>query len=161
MNKLYPIDYITYYKKDGKLPNEVSKSIKETKNKGFNILKLTPDRYNVPNDVKAYHAGFKHMKEITIPKILKPLFHLLTILAFDVNTLDLIREEEAISFVIDTLCNMHRYPAIVMQSITVLETIGTASIEHARVVADEGGKTAIIGKIFMFWSLFIYILIFF
>jgi hypothetical protein len=70
MNKLYPIDYITYYKKDGKLPNEVSKSIKETKNKGFNILKLTPDRYNVPNDVKAYHAGFKHMKEITIPKIL-------------------------------------------------------------------------------------------
>lgn len=77
------------------------------------------------------------------PIVLKPLFHLLTMMSFDVNTLELIREENAISFVIDTLCNMYQFPAIVMQSITVLETIGTASTEHARVVADEGGKTAI------------------
>jgi len=70
MNKLYPIDYITYVKKDGNLPNEVNKSIKDTINKGFHILKLTPDNYNVPEEVKSYHAGFKHMKEITIPKIL-------------------------------------------------------------------------------------------
>jgi hypothetical protein len=77
------------------------------------------------------------------PTILKPLFHLLTMMAFDVNTLELIREENAISFVIDTLCNMYKFPAIVMQTITVLETIGTASTGHARVVADEGGKTAI------------------
>jgi hypothetical protein len=79
------------------------------------------------------------------PTILKPLFHLLTMMAFDVNTLELIREENAISFVIDTLCNMYKFPAIVMQTITVLETIGTASTGHARVVADEGGKTAIKG----------------
>ena len=71
MNKLYPIDYITYYKKNGKIPNEVIKSIKDTKSKGFHILKLTPDSYKVPQEIKAYHAGFKHMKEITIPKILK------------------------------------------------------------------------------------------
>lgn len=71
MNKLYPIDYITYYKEDGKIPNEVIKSMKDTKNKGFHILKLTPDSYKVPQEIKAYHAGFKHIKEITIPKILK------------------------------------------------------------------------------------------
>ena len=69
MNKHYPIDYITYYKKDGKLPSEVSRSMKLTKDKGFHILKLTPDSYIVPEEVKPYHAGFKHMKEITIPKI--------------------------------------------------------------------------------------------
>ena len=79
------------------------------------------------------------------PTILKPLLTMLTMMAFDVNTLELIREENAISFVIDTLCNMYKFPAIVMQTITVLETIGTASTEHARVVADEGGKTAIKG----------------
>jgi hypothetical protein len=68
--EFYPIDYITY-KKNGKLPSEVSKSMKETKKKGFHILPLTPDTYNVPDEIKAYHAGFKHMKEITIPKIIK------------------------------------------------------------------------------------------
>ena len=80
------------------------------------------------------------------PKILKPLFHLLTMMAFEVETLEIITEENAISFVIDTLCNMYQHPAIVMQAITVLETIGTASPDHARVVANEGGKTAIKGK---------------
>jgi hypothetical protein len=71
MNKLYPIDYVTYYDKEGNLPKEVSKSKKDTKKKGFHILRLTPDNYSVPNEVKAYHAGFKHMKEITMPKFLK------------------------------------------------------------------------------------------
>ena len=77
-NKLYPIDYITYYKRNGKLPNEVNKSMKLTKKNGFHILGgnqkgplWTPDSYKVPEDVKAYHAGFKHMKEITMPKIKK------------------------------------------------------------------------------------------
>jgi len=71
INTLYPIDYITYYDSKGNLPLEVSYSMKNTKKKGFHILKLTPDSYDVPNEVKSYHAGFKHMKEITLPKILK------------------------------------------------------------------------------------------
>jgi hypothetical protein len=71
MNKLYPIDYVTYYDSSGKLPSEVRKSMKETKEKGFHILRLTPDKYVVPNEVKAYHAGFKHMREITMPKFMK------------------------------------------------------------------------------------------
>lgn len=69
-NKLYPIDYITY-KKNGKLPDEVPKSQALTKKNGFYVLPLTPDEYKVPSEVSAYHAGFKHMKEITMPKIKK------------------------------------------------------------------------------------------
>ncbi len=61
----YPIDYITY-EKDNKIPDYVDESIKNTKHKGFHILNLTPDNYN---DIPAYHAGFKHMRDITIPKI--------------------------------------------------------------------------------------------
>ena len=64
----YPIDYITYTNQ-GILPDSVEPSIKKTKSKGFTVLPLTPDSYIVPLDIKAYHAGFKHMKEITLPKI--------------------------------------------------------------------------------------------
>lgn len=71
MNKNYPIDYITYYKDDNKLPSEVNLSRKQTKKLGFHILKLTPDSYKVPSEIKAYHAGFKHMRDITMPKIMK------------------------------------------------------------------------------------------
>jgi hypothetical protein len=71
MNKLYPIDYITYYNKEGKLPNEVPISLKHTRSLGFHVLKLTPDNYKVPEEIKAYHAGFKHMRDITMPKIMK------------------------------------------------------------------------------------------
>tara|TARA_R110002110_G_scaffold405838_1_gene625249 strand:- start:32 stop:607 length:576 start_codon:yes stop_codon:yes gene_type:complete len=67
-NKFYPIDYVTYIK-DGELPESVAPSMKKTKAKGFAILPLTPDSYIVPAEIKAYHAGFKHMKEITMPKI--------------------------------------------------------------------------------------------
>ena len=38
MNKLYPIDYVTYYDSSGKLPSEVRKSMRETKKKGFIFL---------------------------------------------------------------------------------------------------------------------------
>ena len=69
-NRMYPIDYITY-KKNGKLPDEVPISQVLTKKNGFYILPLTPDEYKVPSEVSAYHAGFKHMKEITMPKIKK------------------------------------------------------------------------------------------
>ena len=65
MNKLYPVDYITYYNKEDKLPNEVFKSMERTTDLGFSILNLTPDRYN---DIKPYHAGLKHIIEISIPK---------------------------------------------------------------------------------------------
>ena len=66
----YPIDIITY-KKNGELPEYLKKSLPRTKKKGFTILKLTPDSYLVPTEIKAFHAGFKHMKEITMPKIMK------------------------------------------------------------------------------------------
>lgn len=71
MNKEYPIDYITYYKKDGKLPTEVPLSLKHTRKLGYHVLRLTPDNYKVPEEIKAYHAGFKHMRDITMPKIMK------------------------------------------------------------------------------------------
>lgn len=74
MKDLYPIDYVTYLNKEGKLPDEVKPSLKRTKKMGFHVLKLTPDTYKVPDEIKAYHAGFKHMKEITMPKIMK-LYH--------------------------------------------------------------------------------------
>jgi hypothetical protein len=37
-------------------------------------LTLTPDNYKVPQEIKSYHAGFKHIKEITMPKIMN-LYH--------------------------------------------------------------------------------------
>ena len=64
----YPMDYITYTV-DKKLPEYVDESMEKTKKKGFTILPLTPDSYAVPVEIKAFHAGFKHMKEITMPKI--------------------------------------------------------------------------------------------
>lgn len=70
MNKEYPIDYITY-EKNGLLPKYVSLSMKNTIDRGFDILPLTPDNYDVPNKVNAYHAGFLHIREITIPKIVE------------------------------------------------------------------------------------------
>jgi len=70
MNTDYPIDYITY-EKDGSMPNYVNISMKNTIQKGFHILDLTPDNYDVPIEVSAYHAGFLHIKEITIPKIVE------------------------------------------------------------------------------------------
>jgi hypothetical protein len=102
------------------------------------IPQLAKDSIGAVMDVARNHAHN--------PQVLKPLFHLLTMMAFEVETLEIIREQDAISFVIDTMCNMYKYPAIVMQAITVLETIGTASPDHARVVANEGGKTAIKGE---------------
>jgi len=70
MNTEYPIDYITYVK-NGSWPKYVDLSMKNTIDKGFDILDLTPDAYDVPNEVSAYHAGFLHIKHITIPKIVE------------------------------------------------------------------------------------------
>jgi len=70
MNKEYPIDYITY-EKNGVLPKEVPLSIKNTIARGFDILELTPDQYDVPNKVKAHHAGYIHIRDITMPKIIE------------------------------------------------------------------------------------------
>ena len=70
MNTDYPIDYITYVK-NGSWPKYVDLSMKNTIDKGFDILDLTPDAYDVPNEVSAYHAGFLHIKEITLPKIVE------------------------------------------------------------------------------------------
>jgi len=75
MNTEYPIDIITFKytsgKNKGKPPTYLNKSMSRTKMKDFHILRLSYDHYNVPNEIKPYHAGFKHMKEITIPKIEK------------------------------------------------------------------------------------------
>ena len=73
MNKQYPVEYITYYNNNNQLPDEVPVSLVNTIKLGFHILKLTPDTYNVPSDIKAYHAGFKHMRDITMPKIMEKL----------------------------------------------------------------------------------------
>lgn len=70
MNKDYPVDYITYYKNNKKIPDEVPLSLKRTKKMGYYVLPLTPDDYN---DIPPFHAGFKHMRDITIPKIKKLL----------------------------------------------------------------------------------------
>ena len=85
-SKLYPIYYVTYYidEKNKKMPPEVYLSIKDTKKKGFHIIsqndrganskynkewRAIPDNYKVPEEIPAYHAGFKHMKELMIPRI--------------------------------------------------------------------------------------------
>ena len=62
----YPMDYITYLNKEGNLPKDLPDSMERTKQLGYSILKLTPDSFN---DIKPYHAGFKHIKEITVPKL--------------------------------------------------------------------------------------------
>jgi len=64
----YPIDIITYIDSKNNLPDYLSKSLERTKSKGFDILDITPDNYNY---VKPFHAGFKHIRDITIPKIEK------------------------------------------------------------------------------------------
>ena len=76
-NKDYPIYYVTYciakYLNNctkgnlAKVPKEVAISVHETKKKGFHIIDITPNNYEVPAKIKAFHAGFKHMREITIP----------------------------------------------------------------------------------------------
>jgi len=76
---------------------------------------------------------------------------LLTLLAFEVETLELIREEDAIGFVIDALCAMPGEVDLVKHAVAVLETIGTASPDHALIVVNEGGKMAIKSK---FWFIF-------
>lgn len=67
-SKLYPVDYLTYYDKNKKLPNYLKPSLQRTHRKGFTILQpITPDSYDVPNSVKPFHAPFKHIREYTIP----------------------------------------------------------------------------------------------
>lgn len=64
-NQLYPIDILTYINKDKELPSYLNKSLQNTTSLGFYNLQITPDDYTI----KPYHCGFKHLKEITIPKI--------------------------------------------------------------------------------------------
>ena len=64
----YPIHYVTYVK-NKKLPEEVPVSVYDTEKKGFQVLPILADSYEVPKKVKAYHAGFKHMREIAMPRI--------------------------------------------------------------------------------------------
>ena len=64
-NKLYPIDILTFIDKNKELPEYLNKSLEHTTSLGFYNLKITADDYTI----KAYHCGFKHLKEITIPKI--------------------------------------------------------------------------------------------
>jgi len=65
MNHNYPIDILTFHNENNELPNYLNESLERTKSKGFDILNITPDNYRI----KPYHCGFKHLKEITIPKI--------------------------------------------------------------------------------------------
>lgn len=73
LSKQYPIDYITYYTdfNNKQIPKEVPLSLKQTRKNGFYVLPLKPDNYDVPNEMPAFHAGFKHMRDITIPRMRK------------------------------------------------------------------------------------------
>ena len=64
-NQLYPIDILTFIDKNKELPQHLNKSLQHTTSLGFYNLQITPDDYTI----KPYHCGFKHLKEITIPKI--------------------------------------------------------------------------------------------
>jgi hypothetical protein len=99
------------------------------------IAKLTEDTISA-----VMIAARKHARE---PNICNAVFVLLTLLAFEVETLELIRNEDAIGFVIDTLCAMPGEVELVKQAVAVLETIGTATPDHALIVVNEGGKMAI------------------
>ncbi len=66
-NKLYPIDILTFIDKNKELPTYLNQSLQNTTSLGFHILKITPDDYTI----KPYHCGFKHIRDITIPKIEK------------------------------------------------------------------------------------------
>lgn len=63
----YPIDILTFVNENNELPIYLNKSLERTKAKGFSVLTITPDNYRI----KPYHCGFKHIKDITIPKIEK------------------------------------------------------------------------------------------
>ena len=71
INRQYPIHYVTYVKnkKNKKLPEEVPVSVYDTEKQGFHVLPILADDYAVPDEVKAYHAGFKHMRDIAMPRI--------------------------------------------------------------------------------------------
>ncbi len=58
------IDIITYENENG-LPWYLERCIKDKVQKGFKVLPITPDSY----DCKPCHAGYKHFKEITLPKL--------------------------------------------------------------------------------------------
>ena len=58
MNKLYPIDYVTYYDKEGKLPKEVKKSMRDTTKKGFHILDFASGPIQYPEYLD-YSKNFK------------------------------------------------------------------------------------------------------
>ncbi len=64
-NHKHPVDILTFYNKENELPKYLNESLERTKNKGFYTLDITADDYRI----KPYHCGFKHLKEITIPKI--------------------------------------------------------------------------------------------
>tara|TARA_R100000353_G_scaffold19770_3_gene18128 strand:- start:2507 stop:3214 length:708 start_codon:yes stop_codon:yes gene_type:complete len=76
----YPIDFITYTK-DGQLPPFQDKVLRDVRDKGFDILPLTPDDYKVVKAgtkkadipegfIGSWHAGFKHLRDITAPKLM-------------------------------------------------------------------------------------------
>lgn len=59
------IDIITY-ENNGEMPWYVKHCVKDKIKNGFNVLPLTPDSYDCP----PYHAGYKHFRDITMPKLL-------------------------------------------------------------------------------------------
>ena len=72
-----PVDYITFLP----YPNYFETSYKNTLKLGYKVIPLTPDEYKVwkdkktpmPKDqdfIRMGHAPFKHIKEITFPKLL-------------------------------------------------------------------------------------------
>ena len=78
----YPIDFITYNRMDtGQPPEFTQKVLNDVRRKGFSVLPLTPDNYKVVKAgtkkgdipegfIGSWHAGFKHLRDITMPKLL-------------------------------------------------------------------------------------------
>lgn len=61
------MDYLEYLIYDP-LPDYFFIASDHNKNLGYKHLEITPDSYDI-NVVKPYHCGFKHIREITIPKV--------------------------------------------------------------------------------------------
>jgi len=80
-SKDYPVEFITYLK-GGNPPPFERNVIRDVRTAGFDILPLTHDEYKVvragtkkediPADhIGSWHAGFKHLRDITAPKLLE------------------------------------------------------------------------------------------
>ena len=84
--KQYPVDFITYLTDTLRPPAELYLARDNTEKAGFYVLPITADRFNIngrpasaykcpiqskqEKPIKVYQAPFKHLRDITMPKML-------------------------------------------------------------------------------------------